>query len=225
MPVPEDTNDAFESLRESHEAMIDNYFPQDEDGNSSSLATWSASPGSSLFSDKPMGAAPSSHSVESLQGKPQFNLASAEALLAAFRPMLDRFPCIVLPDDATVPQLAASQPFVLLAILAVGSGSKTLQGHSLYDDEFRKVLGLKFVAGGERTLELLQGMLVYCAWYPFQLRPKNKQVFHYIRMAADLIHDLELDQEIPGLVEGATPSDEQLAYVRAYLGHSYLISS
>lgn len=71
---------------------------------------------------------------------------------------------LVLEDNATVPALAASRPFVLLAILASASGSRTLQGHSLYDDEFRKVLALKFVAGGERTLELLQGILIYCAW-------------------------------------------------------------
>lgn len=78
--------------------------------------------------------------------------------------MQHHLPCIALAEDATVPQLAAKKPFLLLAILAAASGSRTLQGHSLYDAEFRKVLGLKFVAGGERTLELLQGLVIYCAW-------------------------------------------------------------
>jgi len=61
---------------------------------------------------------------------------------------------------------------VLLAILASASGCRTVQGHGLYDEEFRKVLGLKYVAGGERCLEMLQGLLVYCAWWvpiPFHL--------------------------------------------------------
>lgn len=105
-----------------------------------------------------------SQSIEDLHGKPQFNLASAESLLESFRVMLGRLPCITLAPDATVPQLAAQKPFLLLAILAAASGSRTLQGHTLYDTEFRKVLGLKFVAGGERTLELLQGLLIYCGW-------------------------------------------------------------
>lgn len=117
-----------------------------------------------IFPTPPASSTTHSHSIEDLHGKPQFNLASAESLLESFRSMLNHLPCIYLPSSATVPQLAAQKPFLLLAILAAASGSKTLQGHSLYDAEFRKVLGLKFVAGGERSLELLQGLIIYCAW-------------------------------------------------------------
>jgi hypothetical protein len=60
--------------------------------------------------------------------------------------------------------MAQTRPFVLLAILAATSGLQSLYGHNLYDEEFRKILALKFVAGGERSLELLQGLLIYCAW-------------------------------------------------------------
>lgn len=78
--------------------------------------------------------------------------------------MLPYFPVIALPADATVPSLAKDKPFVLLAILAAASGNRSVQGHSLYDEEFRKVLGFKFVSGGERSLELLVGLQIYCAW-------------------------------------------------------------
>ncbi|UNI24309.1 hypothetical protein JDV02_010064 [Purpureocillium takamizusanense] len=168
-----------------------------------------------------------SHSIQDFQGKPSFNLASAETLLESFRSMLSYFPCILLPPDATVSQLAATRPFVLLAILAAASGSRTLQGHSLYDDEFRKVLGLKFVAGGERSLELLQGILIYCGWYPFHLRPKNKQSIQYIRMAMDLIQDLELDQEFQTNTDPMAPevTDQQLDGIRAYLASIYVAST
>jgi hypothetical protein len=112
--------------------------------------------------------------LASLGVRPQFNLDSAEKLLAEFESrMLLHFPAVapLSPQDQegevdafSVPRLARTKPFVLLAILAAASGSRTLQGHSLYDDEFRKILGLKFVAGGERSLELLQGLVVYTAW-------------------------------------------------------------
>jgi hypothetical protein len=102
--------------------------------------------------------------MDELHAKPQFNRASAESLLESFRSMLIHFPCIVLQPHETVGHLAATRPFVLLAILSAASGSRTLRGHVLYDEEFRKVLGLKFVAGGERSIELLQGILIYCAW-------------------------------------------------------------
>lgn len=63
--------------------------------------------------------------------------------------------------------------------------------------------------------------------YPFHLRPKNKQVFHYLRMAADLVHDLELDQESnPEIIlSNSTPTETQLEGLRTYLGFHYLSST
>ncbi|CAI6094070.1 unnamed protein product [Clonostachys chloroleuca] len=223
VPAPPEPDDSFEVLRETHESLMDSLLPpvegdddigfgQDHDSFISGLPT----PGASSTTN--------SHSIEDLNGKPQFNLSSAESLLEAFHAMVPQFPCILLPQNATVPTLAATKPFLLLAILASTSGSKTLQGHTLYDAEFRKVLGLKFVAGGERNIQLLQGLLIYCAWYPFHLRPRNKQVFHYIRMIGDLIHDLDLDQDISEYMYGDI-TDDQLDGIRAYLGYSYLVSA
>lgn len=107
----------------------------------------------------------SSHSIQ-----PQFNLDSATALLASFRAgMLPRYPVTSLPSGGAggeVPALAGTRPFVLLAVLAAASTSRSLQGgHGLYDEEFRRVLGLKFVSRGERSLELLVGLLIYCVWW------------------------------------------------------------
>ena len=61
-------------------------------------------------------------------------------------------------------KLAQTKPFLLLAIMSAASGSRTIQGHGLYDEEFKKVLALKFVARGERNLELLQGLVIYVMW-------------------------------------------------------------
>lgn len=103
--------------------------------------------------------------LASLRLQPQFNLDSAGKLLTRFREgMLGHFHCVVVGEGDTVASMAKERPFVLLALLAAASGSSTLQGHSLYDEEFRKVLGLKFVAGGERTVELLQGLVIYIVW-------------------------------------------------------------
>ncbi|KAK1763596.1 hypothetical protein QBC33DRAFT_242303 [Phialemonium atrogriseum] len=163
--------------------------------------------------------------------RPRFNLDSATALLGRFRGrMLPHFPALAALDDGgggeTVAEIAGRRPFVLLAVLAAASGGgAVLQGHSLYDEEFRKVLGLKFVAAGERSLELLQGVVVYCAWYPFHLRPKNRQARQYVRMAVDIVHDLELDQD--SSIEGVTiesVSERRLEEIRAYLATYYLVA-
>ena len=124
----------------------------------------SATPGSSTTSNS---RSQSSRPLlrDPLAIKPQFNLDLAERLLDTFRKdMLPNCPIIVLSDDCDVRSLSQDMPFVLLAILAVASSSSSLQGHNLYDEEFRKVLSLKFVAASERSLEMLQGILIYCAW-------------------------------------------------------------
>ncbi|KAL2183107.1 hypothetical protein L209DRAFT_649591, partial [Thermothelomyces heterothallicus CBS 203.75] len=163
--------------------------------------------------------------LASLRLQPRFNLDSAGKLLETFREhMLSYFHCVVIGEGETVASMARERPFVLLAVLAAASASRTLQGHSLYDEEFRKVLGLKFVAGGERTLELLQGLLIYNGWYPFHLRPKNKQSRQYLRMVVDIVSDLELDQD-PGIdLMDVPPTPERLDQIRLYIASYYMVS-
>ncbi|KAJ4259761.1 hypothetical protein NW762_007692 [Fusarium torreyae] len=221
VPTQSDVDDNFDSLRDSHIQYIESIFPSDPDTDLSSFedspATGFPTPTSSSHT----------HSIQSLHAKPQFNLDSAQSLLVSFRGMLVHYPCILLKPEETVSTLAATRPFVLLAILAAASGSRTVQGHALYDEEFRKVLGLKYVAGGERSMELLQGILIYCAWYPFHLRPRNKQAFQYYRMAGDLVSDLELDQEVPSIynIMPGEMSSLQLDRLRSYLAYHYAVSN
>lgn len=169
MPADNEFTDSLEILREKHEMYLDRLVPDDERSEDDLFNGSDRPPGSGTGDGwfSALTTPPSSTRSRSVHGfsiRPQFNLESAESLLQSFRGMLTHFPVILLPDDVSVPTLARDSPFVLLAILSAASGSRTLQGHTLYDEEFRKVLGLKFVAGGERSLELLQGLLVYCAW-------------------------------------------------------------
>lgn len=220
----------MDSLRESHAAYLDNLFPPEPSSFAESTPFSSFSSSSSPFawmsSTTTLSEAASSPSAApDMHARPTFNISSAESLLSTFRAMLAYCPVILLPDGITVRDLAQTRPFVLLAILAAAAGATSLQGHNLYDEEFRKIFALKLVAGGERSLELLQGILIYCLWYPFHLRPKVKQVFQYTRMAADLVHDLELDVDARGTTAGEehmTP--ERLDSIRAYIAQYYLSS-
>ncbi|KAI0913504.1 hypothetical protein F4823DRAFT_622280 [Ustulina deusta] len=256
MPAMEEPSDDFERLRQHHERILEDLVlnsDEDEDkqaggedvtnltsGNFAEPKTFSfndmsSSPSVSLSgtssswtqSSARISAQQKSKPMLNLGIKPQFNLDSATKLLASFRDMLPHMPCLVLPEDLDVRSLARNSPFVLLAILAVTSCSSSLQGHSLYDEEFRKVLGLKFVAGGERSLELLQGILIYCAWYPFHLRPKNKQAFQYLRMAVDIVHDLEMERESDLDLSLIAPGQRtrKLDNMRALLGCFYGMSA
>ncbi|KAI0012071.1 hypothetical protein F4779DRAFT_124491 [Xylariaceae sp. FL0662B] len=237
MPSEPDADEALAALRAKHEQYIEDLVPsiEDPDGagppplassgefdfNDLSVATPSTSSSSTMNGSSSINSRP----MSSLGIKPQFNLDSAGKLLDSFRAMLPHCTCVVLPDDADVRSMARRAPFVLLAILAVTSCSTSLQGKSLYvsDEEFRKVLGLKFVMGGERSLELVQGLMIYCSWYPFHLRPKNRQFSQYLRMAADIVHDLELDQEADLDLASQPPErrSDKLQSIRAFLACYY----
>ncbi|KAI0883676.1 uncharacterized protein GGS22DRAFT_165772 [Annulohypoxylon maeteangense] len=234
MPADDDLRDNFDDLREKHERFIDDLVPSSDDDELEDDSTAMSPSAGQTFSFNDMSmrtpslttgstASTNSRPVTSLAMKPQFNLDSAAKLLESFRFMLPHCPCIVLPQDADVRSMARDMPFVLLAILAVTSCSTSLQGHSLYDDEFRKILALKFVAGGERSVELLQGLIIYCSWYPFHLRPKNRQAVQYLRMAVDIVHDMELDEEkdINLAVQSPERREMTLQSIRIYLSCFY----
>ncbi|KAL7931557.1 hypothetical protein V8C35DRAFT_309791 [Trichoderma chlorosporum] len=217
VPVRSHVEDGFETLRELHNSALDDVLDTNDPIDLLQTASQSVSPSSSSTQ---------SRSLFETWRKPQFNMASAESLLDDFNSMLEYIPFIVLPADSTVIHVAATKPFILLAILTVASRSRTVQKHSLYDEEFLRVLGLKYVSGGERSLQLLQALLIYCAWYPFHLKPKSTRLVQCMRMAADIVHDLNLDEDfLSSDPWGQGVTDEELEKIRAYLAYVYLVST
>jgi hypothetical protein len=68
-----------------------------------------------------------------------------------------------IPPDATVPQLSRTSPFLLLAIM----NSAAIDDPHLYhqiEHEFKRVLSGKIIVEGKKSLDFLQGLLVYIAW-------------------------------------------------------------
>ncbi|KFY78900.1 hypothetical protein V499_02026 [Pseudogymnoascus sp. VKM F-103] len=221
VPVKAGLDDNFETLREIHDRALNAALIEENPIDNSQTASQSVSlPSPSSLSNQP-------HLISDIWRQPLFNIASAESLLNSFKSMVNYLPFVILPDDSSVLHLAATKPFTLLSILTVASGSKMVQKHALYDDEFRKALGLKYVSGGERSLEMLQGLLIYCAWYPFHLWPKNGQLVHCLRMAADLVQDLHLDENFLTMRDPWSPkvTGDELEKIRAYLAYVYLVST
>lgn len=95
--------------------------------------------------------------------KRQISLHEAEKLLSAFRSKAGFFPYVDISQEATVPSLSRKSPFLLLAILT----SSSIRYPKLYpqiDHEFRRVLSSKVIVEGKKSLDFLQGLLIYIAW-------------------------------------------------------------
>ncbi|TVY30151.1 hypothetical protein LHYA1_G001118 [Lachnellula hyalina] len=171
-------------------------------------------------------------SASSLIEQRRISLLDGEELLSTFRLMAPCFPFVQVSQDATVPSLSKSSPFLLLAILTSASIKDPPLYHQM-DHEFRRVLSSKVIVEGQKSLDFLLGLLVYIAWYPIHIHPRNNQSSMYINLAISLAADLGLDRESPNLsnfnairTEGLIENDEfTKAAKRAYLGCYYLSSA
>jgi len=90
-------------------------------------------------------------------------LYQAEELLSSFRHIAPYFPFVQIPADATVPSLSRTSPFLLLAILTTASIRDPPLYHQL-DHEFKRILSTKVIVEGRKSLDFVQGILVYVAW-------------------------------------------------------------
>jgi hypothetical protein len=87
----------------------------------------------------------------------------AEALLSVFHEMKHFFPFVVIPENASIKSMSRKSPFLLLGILFAAS-STDIQMNNQLDHEFKRVLGEKVILEGRKSLDFLQGLLVYNAW-------------------------------------------------------------
>ena len=113
-----------------------------------------------------LGSTSSSEGSNSIEFSPVVKaaLTMEDEALEIFRSqMLRTFPILVIPESMTAQQLRQDRPFLWLCIVAVSSKSSAQQ--LALGREVRRNIGQKLVLEGEKTLDLLLGLLVYLAWY------------------------------------------------------------
>ena len=92
-------------------------------------------------------------------------------LLEQYKQIDTHFPFIQLQRVSNVNELRQKSPFLLLAILI--TPTRELRGlHSVLDKELREQISKRVFVEGEKSIDLLQGLLVYLAWYSSPTRFK-----------------------------------------------------
>jgi hypothetical protein len=94
----------------------------------------------------------------------QLHTTAAEKYLAMFRERWDYFPFVYIPDELDLTSSLRSHPYLVLGILCVMSSDQPEIQRSL-DTEFRRAINEKVIVNSENSLDILQGLLVYLAWY------------------------------------------------------------
>lgn len=148
----------------------------------------------------------------------------AEEYLTRFRHISPTyFPFVVLENDWNFASMQNTNPLLLLGILvAMSADSPRLQRR--LDDTFRKLATAQVYVEGSKSLDILQGLLVFAAWYPAQQKPDRTSFSNFLGLIATMVQNLQLDEE-PETRRRKTPEKLRLHEKRALLGCYYLSSA
>lgn len=150
---------------------------------------------------------------------------------------IPQFPFVVIPPNVSIETIREKAPFLLLCILTTCSVDN-VELHTKLCDRAKEIVSKRVVLDGERTLELIQGLLVYCGYVHYQL-VRAQQLYMFRQILSQLVSDMGLDRppgKDPTLMlkhqntgcgaingyEGA-PADVRRIGKRAFLGSYYLM--
>ena len=93
-------------------------------------------------------------------------MEKANNLLDTFRTLLTaRFPFVCIPHKQTAEELKQQEPFLLLAILAAASYEDMPLQRAL-GKKVKQAISIRMILlNGEISFDLLQGLMVYIAWW------------------------------------------------------------
>ena len=152
------------------------------------------------------------------------NTIHMQMLMDTYRTMADYFPFVTLPKDLSCRDMLQQRPMLMFAVLTVASYDSVLLQLTL-SREFRKIVTVK-VMNGEKSLDLLQGLLVFIAWHHHYMDAQAVSIPMLLQICAGIARDLGLDNlsiPIRSPLHRDEPRDKEAK--RAYLGCYYLTSN
>ncbi|KAF2503286.1 hypothetical protein BU16DRAFT_555293 [Lophium mytilinum] len=114
--------------------------------------------------------------------------------LAYYRSIGGSFACVQIADPVDVRSFRQERPFLLLAIIVVTRWRHRTDQTRL-EQEFLKDMGERFFVKGEKSMDLIQGLLVYLSWYHFFTPQPSQQGFRLASLAANLVIELGLHKK------------------------------
>ncbi|RFU35506.1 hypothetical protein B7463_g797, partial [Scytalidium lignicola] len=116
----------------------------------------------------------------------------ARTLFDTFRySYMNYFPFVILPPETTVESLRREKPFLFLSIMAVAvCGNFPLQ--RILGKEIQKQIATRIVMRNEKTMDILQGLLVHIAYYHYFFSKENQQIYLMVQLSLTLIYELGL---------------------------------
>ncbi|RFU29496.1 hypothetical protein B7463_g6823, partial [Scytalidium lignicola] len=129
--------------------------------------------------------------------------AVLDHLLNEFRKMQSYCPFVIIRNEWTSLSMTTERPFLLLAVI-ISASSRYPQLQRALTIEFKEILAHRIIISGDRSLDLLQGLLVHLTWFQFHLIPRSQQIYRYLQIAISVLIDLGLDESVDNVLEERT---------------------
>ena len=129
---------------------------------------------------------------EFLISEGHLSIEEIERFIGNFRDMSHYFPFVTIPHDATVYTMLKDRPLLLHAALAVATPSE-VHLQKVLEKSFKEVMLRKLVLEAQKTIDILQSILICVAWGHFFHIPKRNQSYQLLQMAIGLCVDLGLN--------------------------------
>ncbi|KAK4862558.1 hypothetical protein LT330_002691 [Penicillium expansum] len=158
------------------------------------------------------------------------SLEDAEQLVAYFiHELAVFFPLIVLPPNTTAAQLRKTKPVLFLSVIAATSISVDVGLAGVLNREMVRLYSERFFIEGEKSLELVQALLLMIIFYFPPVSPLKLQLYQYTHIASTMALEIGLANKrrvSKKFDRKSTRHDEVLAeQARAVLGCYHLGSS
>ncbi|KAH5278832.1 hypothetical protein HBI23_049720 [Parastagonospora nodorum] len=151
--------------------------------------------------------------------------SEATELLDEFRrDYTDCFPFVVVGPALDVDTLRQEQPFLFLSIMSI-MAYRTPSIQRALGEAFRRQIGTRIVGSSHKGLEMLQGLLLYSAYYHYYYRPRQQQLVLMTQMCVALAQELRLSVKAKSRGFSDAPSVLTNAENRAMLGTFYIAAA
>jgi Fungal specific transcription factor domain len=102
------------------------------------------------------------------------------------------FPTVQFPPEITIAEIRSTKPTLFLAAIAAASGKEGSHLYSILNTEVLSAYAHRTVIQGEKSLELVQALIITSVWYYPPGRFAQLKFYEYIHMAATMALDIGL---------------------------------
>lgn len=106
--------------------------------------------------------------------------------------LVPHYPGVVFPTELTAEELRTMKPTLFLSVIAAAAAKTDSRLYSILNSEVLSAYAHRTVIRGEKSLELVQAMIVTSIWYFPPGKYAQLKFYEYIHMAATMALDIGL---------------------------------